>query len=113
MNNFVLCYNCVSPNHSEGKLLNYVQYNRLIEQYYQPFIGTYFIKGTGTTVTLGQSFRGFFEEIPFFLVNFNSWHAAGAMPPEIWTWLNHGQVPPPPPTTPPTLGSGLDIWKPK
>lgn len=101
MNNFVLNYGYFSFGHDENKLLNFIRYNRLVSQYFQPFVGTFFLKSEAMPQALTESFRGHFGKDCFFLVDFPSWRASGALPPEIWQWLNHGQVPPPPSAPPP------------
>ena len=103
MNNYVLSYQPYGNGYTEARLLNHVQVNRYIVQYYQPFAGTYLLKSDAVAGVLSDSFRGFFEQAPFVLISFLHWQSNGQLPPEIWQWINEGVVPPPPPPSPPPL----------
>lgn len=100
MNNFILSYNLMGAFPKEGQLLNHVQYNRLITSYYQPFPGTFFLKSHQSAYILNESVKGFFDEWPYTLIQFDARFASGSLPTNVWDWINTGIVPPPPPPPP-------------
>lgn len=115
LNNFLLSYDTLAGNPSESQLLNHVQINRYITQYFQPFFGTYLLKSNESLLALSDSLRGFFEANRFLLVQLQGGSVTGQMPQEIWNWINYGFVPIPPPAPPAKplnaltgLGIGID-----
>ncbi len=100
MNNFILTYNPFGPFPGEARLLNHVQINRYIEQYYQPYPGTYIFKSNEGVSKLNDSFRGLFEVTPYMVVMFTPTLAGGVLSNEAWNWINTGWVPPIPPAPP-------------
>ena len=105
MNNFILTYNPFGPFPGEARLLNHVQINRYVDQYYQPYLGTYILKSKEIVSTLNNSFRGLFQDTPYMIVMFAPTLAGGALSNEAWNWINTGWVPPIPPL-PPATGLG-------
>lgn len=92
MNNFVLSYSPFNAKLSENQLAHFVKFNRLVHGYYHPFLGTYVLKSEATTHDLTESFKGLFDGAAFLLVQFFENYAGGALPPEIWTWINTGST---------------------
>ncbi|MEO8722314.1 MAG: hypothetical protein ABI395_02155 [Sphingobium sp.] len=101
MNSFILSYNPFSGNPTEGQLLNHVQVNRYISQYYQPFIGTYVVKSEQSATQLTDSMKGLFENSPFMLTQLFPTTVGGTLPQDVWNWISHGYIPRPPPPPPP------------
>ena len=97
VNNFILTYNPFGLFPGEARLLNHVQINRYIHQYYQPYAGTYILKSDESVSTLNDSFHGLFQDTPYLVVMFMPTHAGGALSNEAWSWINTGWVPPIPP----------------
>lgn len=100
MNNYLLSYNTFTLNPTESQLLNHMQVNRFIAQYYQPFMGTYILKSEQQISVVSESLKGFFNGSPYLLTQMFSELAGGSLPNDIWHWINHGYIPAPP--TPPT-----------
>lgn len=98
MNNFILSYNPFTLAPSPGQILNHVQVSRNVQQFYQPFAGTYIIKSDLTAFNLSESMKGLFENTPYLLVQFFPHLAGGTMPQDAWNWINHDFVPPAPDT---------------
>ena len=107
MNNFILSYNPFSATPTEGQLLNHVQVNRFISQYYQPFIGTYILKSDQPIGVLTESLKGLFETSPFMVNVLYPNMSGGSLPTDIWHWINYGFIPAPPPPTTNALGGLL------
>lgn len=100
MNNFILTYNPFSVSPTAGQLLNHVQVNRFISQYYQPYAGTYLLKSDQSLSVVNESVAGLFEGSSYMLVHYAAGLSSGALPKEIWAWINFGSVPVPPPPSP-------------
>lgn len=109
MNNYILSYNPYVTFPNETQLLNHVQVNRYIAQYYQPFIGTFILKSDQTIGVLTESIRGLFDNSPFLLNQLFPHLASGSLPQDAWHWVNYGYIPKPAPPPPPAEGvfSGL------
>lgn len=108
MNNYLLSYNTFALNPTENQLLNHVQVNRFIAQYYQPFVGTYIIKSEQPIGTLSESLKGFFNNSPYLLTQLFPNLAGGSLPSDIWHWINHGYIPrPPSPASPSNMLTSL------
>lgn len=107
MNNFLLTYNTFALNPTESQLLNHVQVNRYISQYYQPFMGTYILKSDAPINILSESLKGFFHNSPYLLSQLFAELAGGSLPSDIWHWINYGVIPPPAPSPPPPQGTTL------
>lgn len=93
MNNFALTYNPFSLTPSAGQIDNHVKINRAIEQYYQPYPGTYLLKSKESVFTLNETIKGFFEHSSYMLIHYDASYANGRLPQEIWDWINFGFVP--------------------
>ena len=114
MNNFILTYNPFGFFPGEARLLNHVQINRYVAQYYQPYPGTYILKSNEGTITLNNSFQGLFQNTPYMVVMFTPTLAGGALSAEAWNWINNGWVPPMPPAPPiNALAPALADWSTK
>jgi hypothetical protein len=107
VNNFILSYNSWGAFPKESQLLNHVQYNRLIKSYYQPFLGTFLLKSAESAHSLNESLKGFFDEWPYTLIQFDSRFASGSLPTHVWEWINTGVVPPLPPPPPRPVPSAV------
>ena len=95
MNNFVLSYSPFGGTPTEGQLLNHVQVNRYIEQYYQPFIGTYILKSNEIMMVISDSMKGLFESSPYMVHQLFPHLTGGSLPQDVWHWINHGYIPRP------------------
>lgn len=93
MNSFILTYDALAANPTFGQILNHVQVNRNISQYYQPYVGSYLLKSEQSLGVLNESIKGLFDQSPFMLTQYKSDMTMGALPIEIWNWLNLGSVP--------------------
>lgn len=101
MNNFILSYSTFSAIPTHNQLLNHMQTSRYIDQYYQPYVGTFFLKSDTSPHALNMSLKGLFDTATYTLAFFNPEFAGGSLPQDVWDWLNHGVIPvtpaPPPP----------------
>lgn len=111
MNNFIFTYNAFLLFPGEARLLNHVKINRYIDQYYQPYPGTFVLRSNENVATINESFRGLFQDTPYMVVMFTPTLAGGALPQEAWNWMNTGWVPPiPPAPTSNFLSNALADW---
>jgi hypothetical protein len=115
VNNFILTYNPLLLFPGEARLLNHVKINKHVEQYYQPYLGTFIFKSREGITTINDSFQGLFQDTPYMVVMFAPAAAGGALSHEAWNWINTGWIPnvaPPPPRTNALAAAILD-WKDK
>ncbi len=111
VNNFILTYNPFGLFPGEARLLNHVQINRYVDQYYQPYAVTYIFKSNQDVLTLNDSFRGLFQDTPYIVVMFSPTLSGGALSNEVWNWINTGWVPPVPPAPPANVfANALADW---
>lgn len=107
MNNFMLSYNPYAVIPTNGQLLNYMQNSRFVDQFFQPYHGTYLIKSGSAANVLNAMISGLFEGSPYILAQVFSHSSGGSLPSEIWNWLNFGTVPPVS-APPPAYGRGTN-----
>ncbi len=96
-NTFVLSYDPLSNKFTQNQLLAFVRANALTYQYYAPSLGTYLIKSAANTIQMVDAYGGFFDGSNFFLAQVFPTLTGGALPLEIWDWVNA-------PTPPPLIG---------
>ena len=90
MNTYILSYDPLAKNFTITQLFAYVKDNKNIFQYYTPFAGCYVLKSNEPLSVLQQSFSGLFEGSQFLIVKIEPFQSTGALPAEIWPWLNSG-----------------------
>lgn len=101
---FTLSYDPISPSPSGPQLQAFIKEHRLIEEWYQPFLGTYIFKSSQSAATLKASFDPMFASTAYLISIAQPAQMTGALPPSIWAWISRGQdflswlsSPPPPP----------------
>lgn len=92
-NLFLLSYNPYDPKVSPNQVLASVRDNKYTFQYYQPYVGTYIIKSVFDLMSLSNSYKDHFDGTTFFIAQIYPGLSGGAMSPEIWNWINTGQLP--------------------
>jgi hypothetical protein len=92
MNTFVLSYNPLSVKLSATQLLGWIKESQNIKQWYSPFLGTYVLRSDQPLTTLVQGFTAAFDGDSFLISQISPSFTGGSLPPEIWNWINTGNV---------------------
>jgi hypothetical protein len=93
MNTYLLAYDPLAGNFSITQLFAFVKENKKLDQYYTPFAGCYILKSSFAMNELQRSFASFFEGSQFVISPIEPSQTGGALPKEIWLWVNSGQLP--------------------
>lgn len=93
-NTFILSYDPISVKYTMNQLHAFVKAHGYTYQYYSPQVGTYIIKAAASIGQMAETYRGFFDGSQFFLAQIFPNLTGGALPQEMWTWLNADNPPP-------------------
>jgi hypothetical protein len=90
---YLLAFNPHAGNFTITQLFAFISDNKKIYQYYTPFVGCYILKSSYDLTVVQNTLRGFFETAQFVVSEINPFSTGGALPAEIWPWVNNGLLP--------------------
>lgn len=93
MNTYLLSYNPVDFTINGNRLLAYVRDNRNVQQYFQPWMGTYIIKSHADLQVISAGFVDFFDESQFVIAQVFTSHLNGLLDQPMWGWINYNVMP--------------------
>lgn len=98
LNTFILSYDPLSDKYSLNQINAFIRANAYTYQYYMPLIGTYLIKSKADLLSLIDTYNGFFDGSNFFVAQIFPTVTGGALPQDMWDWINSDNPPPLPMT---------------
>lgn len=100
---FILSYNPFEPKITAMQLLGWIKETPRIQQWYSPFLGTYFLKSNETLNSLTELFQTAFDGGQFVISAVHPQLVSGGLSGDVWSWVNADQntfgfaIPAPPP----------------